>query len=108
VTGSGYYAIPLVGSGILRVTGAEPYGNCIPLGTPCDEDNTVPESAVATGTARFLSGPRAGRQVPFTLDLHSTFWPVTSTFDRATLKFCTPESTCTSYGFFGELHHEPQ
>jgi hypothetical protein len=103
VTGSGYFAIPLVGSGVLRVTGAEPYGDCIPQGTPCDEDNTVPESAVATGTARFLSGPRFGQQVPFILDLKSTFWPITSTFDLASLMFCSPASTCTAYQFFGEL-----
>ena len=108
VTGSGYFNIPLVGSGTLRVTGAEPYGDCIPQGTPCDEDNTVPESAVATGTARFLSGWRFGQQVPFTLDLQSTFWPTTSTFDLASLKFCSRGSNCTSYQVFGELHHEPQ
>jgi hypothetical protein len=108
VTGSGYFNIPLVGSGTLRVTGAEPYGDCIPQGSPCNEDNTVPESAVATGTARFFSGPRFGQQVAFTLDLQSTFWPTTSTFDLASLKFCSRQSTCTAYGFFGELHHEPQ
>jgi hypothetical protein len=108
VTGSGYFVIPLVGSGTLRVTGAEPYGDCLPQGTPCDATHTVPESAVATGTARFLSGPSLGQQVPFTLDLQSTFWPTTSTFDMASLKFCSRESTCTAYGFFGELHHEPQ
>ena len=34
VTGSGIFAIPLVGTGILRVTGASPYGNCIPRGSP--------------------------------------------------------------------------
>jgi hypothetical protein len=108
VTGNGYFAIPLVGSGVLRVTGATPYGNCIPQGSPCGTVTNVPESAVATGTARFLSGPRAGRQVPFTLDLHSTFWPLSNTLDQATLTFCTTTNPCGSYGFVGELHHEPQ
>jgi hypothetical protein len=68
----------------------------------------VPESALTTGTARFFTGSRAGQQVPFTLDLDSTMWPTTSTFDMARPKFCSPESTCTVYDFFGELHHEPQ
>ncbi|MFL5447210.1 MAG: hypothetical protein ACJ8AY_08530 [Gemmatimonadales bacterium] len=109
VSGSGIFAIPLVGTGILRVTGATPYGNCIPQGSPCGTVTNIPESAVATGTARFLSGPRAGQQVPFTLDLHSTFFPdQTSVFDRATLRFCSASSSCRSYSFFGELHHEPQ
>jgi hypothetical protein len=64
--------IPLVGSGTLRFTGAEPYDERLPQGTPCDEEHTVPESAVTTGTARFFTGSRAGQQVPFTLDLDST------------------------------------
>ena len=109
VTGSGIFAIPLVGTGILRVTGASPYGNCIPQGSPCGTVTNIPESAVATGTARFLSGPRVGQQVPFTLDLHSTFFPdQTTIFDMATLSFCSGSSSCGGYSFFGELHHEPQ
>ena len=109
VTGSGIFAIPLVGTGILRVAGATPYGNCIPQGSPCGTVTSIPESAVATGTALFLSGPRAGQRVPFTLDLHSTFFPdQTSVFDMATLRFCSASSSCGSYWFFGELHHEPQ
>ena len=109
VTGSGIFTIPLVGTGILRVTGATPYGNCIPRGSPCGEVTNVPESAVATGTVRFLSGPRVGQVRQFTLDLHSTFFPDgTTVFDQAFLKFCSPEISCPSYAFFGELHHEPQ
>ena len=34
VSGSGIFVIPLVGTGVLRVTGASPYGNCIPQGSP--------------------------------------------------------------------------
>jgi hypothetical protein len=69
----------------------------------------VPESAVATGTVRFLSGPRVGQVRRFTLDLHSTFFPDgTTVFDQAFLKFCRPENSCPTYSFFGELHHEPQ
>jgi hypothetical protein len=109
VTGSGIFTIPLVGTGILRMTGATPYGNCIPRGSPCGTITNVPESAVATGTVRFLSGPRVGQVRPFTLDLHSTFFPdQTTVFDRAFLKFCSSESSCPTYDFFGELHHEPQ
>jgi len=68
-----------------------------------------PESAVASGTAFFLSGPRAGHHVPFTLDLHSTFFPdQTTVFDMARLSFCSGSSSCGGYSFFGELHHEPQ
>src|SRR5215208_7107696 len=109
VTGSGIFTIPLVGVGILRVTGATPYGNCIPRGSPCGTVSNVPESAVATGTVRFLSGPRVGQVRRFTLDLHSTFFPDgTSVFDQAFLKFCSSGTSCPTYGFFGELHHEPQ
>ena len=109
VTGSGIFAIPLVGTGILRVTGASPYGNCIPQGSPCGTVTNIPESAVASGTAFFLSGPRAGHHVPFTLDLHSTFFPdQTTVFDMARLSFCSGSSSCGGYSFFGELHHEPQ
>jgi hypothetical protein len=109
VSGSGIFAIPLVGTGVLRVTGATPYGNCIPQGSPCGTVTNIPESAVATGTARFLSGRMVGQQVPFTLDLHSTFFPdQTTIFDMAFLKFCSAGSSCPTYDFFGELHHEPQ
>jgi hypothetical protein len=109
VTGRGIFTIPLVGTGTLRVTGATPYGNCIPQGSPCGTITNVPESAVATGTVRFLSGPRVGQIRQFTLDLHSTFFPdQTTVFDRAFLKFCSSGSTCPNYQFFGELHHEPQ
>jgi len=109
VTGSGIFTIPLVGTGVLRVAEADPYGNCIPQGSPCGTITNVPESAVARGMAWFFSGPRAGQRVPFTLDLHSTFFPdQTSTFDMAFLKFCSAESSCPVHDFFGELHHEPQ
>jgi hypothetical protein len=109
VKGGGIFTIPLVGTGILRVTGATPYGNCIPRGSPCGTISNVPESAVATGTVRFLSGPRVGQVRQFTLDLHSTFFPdQTTVFDRAYLKFCSSGGTCPTYQFFGELHHEPQ
>ena len=109
VSGSGIFAIPLVGTGVLRVTGATPYGNCIPQGSPCGTVTNIPESAVATGTARFLSGRMVGQQVPLTLDLHSTFFPdQTTIFDMAFLKFCSAGSSCPTYDFFGELHHEPQ
>jgi hypothetical protein len=109
VTGRGIFTLPTVGSGILRVTGATPYGNCIPQASPCGTVTNVPESAITTGTATFLSGSRAGRSFPFTLDLHSNLWPnPTNTFDTATLTFCYTSSRCHSYSFFGELHHEPQ
>lgn len=105
VTGNGSFSIPGVGSGVLRVTGATPYDDCIPNSTPCGEITNVPESAVATGRATFLTG----RRVPFTLDLHSNYWPnASNTYDTATLTFCYTTSNCASYSFFGELHHEPQ
>jgi hypothetical protein len=109
ITGRGYFAIPLVGSGVLRITSATPYGNCIPQASPCGTVTNVPESAVARGTATFLSGSHAGQAVPFTLDLHSNLWPnPTNTFDAATLTTCYTASRCSAYSFYGELHHEPQ
>ena len=103
------FNIPVVGVGVLRVTGATPYGNGIPQGSPCGTVTKVPESAVVTGSARFLSGLRVGQTVPFTLDLHSTFFPdQTTAFDQAYLNFCSEGSSCPTYQFFGELHHEPQ
>jgi hypothetical protein len=108
VSGNGSFAIPGARSGVLRVTGAQPYGNCIPNASPCGTVTNVPESAVATGTATFLTG----RRVPFRLDLHSNYWPNPSNiYDTATLAFCTDYSysSCpVSYSFYGELHHEPQ
>jgi hypothetical protein len=105
VTGNGSFVIPGARSGVLRVSAATPYGNCIPNGHVCDEDHHVPESAIASGTATFLSG----RQVPFTLDLHSNFWPnPTNTYDAARLTLCYTSTNCASYSFYGELHHEPQ
>ncbi|PYP62989.1 MAG: hypothetical protein DMD26_15290, partial [Gemmatimonadetes bacterium] len=95
---------PGVGVGQLRVTSATPYGGYLPNGTGT---SGVPESSIATGTATFLTGQR----VPFTLDLHSNYWPnATNTYDTATLYFCpvATYTSCTPYPFFGELHHEPQ
>jgi hypothetical protein len=105
VTGNGSFTVPRATSGVLRVTGATPYGDCIPHGSPCGTISNVPESAVATGTALLITGKR----VPFTLDLHSTFWPnPTNTFDTAKLTLCYRSTKCVSYSFYGELHHEPQ
>lgn len=105
VSGNGSFGIPGAGSGVLRVTGASPYGKCIPEGAPCGTFTNVPESAVATGTATFITG----RRVPFRLDLHSNFWPnPTNTYDTAKLTFCYTSTSCASYSFYGELHHEPQ
>lgn len=105
VTGNGSFTVPGATSGVLRITGATPYGGCIPHGSPCGTISNVPESAIATGTARLITG----RRVPFTLDLHSTFWPnPTNTFDEATLTLCYRSKECVSYSFYGELHHEPQ
>ena len=102
VTGRGIFTIPLVGTGILRVTGATPYGNCIPQGSPCGTISNVPESAVATATVRFLSGPRVGQIRQFTLDLHSTFFPdQTTVFDQAFLNFCRPEAAAPPTNFSG-------
>ena len=104
VSGRGAFAIPGVGVGQLRVTSATPYGGYLPNGTGT---SGVPESSIATGTATFLTGQR----VPFTLDLHSNYWPnATNTYDTATLYFCpvATYTSCTPYPFFGELHHEPQ
>jgi hypothetical protein len=103
-TGNGSFAIPGGKSGVLRVTSATPYGNCLPNGAPCGTITNVPESAVATGTATLLTG----RQVPFTLDLHSNYWPTVNSYDTATLTLCYSSRHCASYSFYGELHHEPQ
>jgi hypothetical protein len=109
VNGNGYFAVPLFGTGVLRVTSARPYGNCIPQASPCGTVTNVPESAVARGMATFLSGAHAGQVVPFRLDLHSNLWPnPTNTFDTATLKLCFTSTQCVSQSFYGELHHEPQ
>jgi hypothetical protein len=108
VTGRGYFAIPLFGTGVLRVTAASPYGDCIPHASPCGTVTNVPESAVARGTAFFLSGTHAGQVARFRLDLHSNQWPnPTNTFDTATLSVCFTTG-CVSSTFYGELHHEPQ
>jgi hypothetical protein len=105
VTGNGTFSIPGAGSGVLRVTAATPYGNCIPNGHVCDAGHPVPESAIARGTATFLTG----RRVPFTLDLHSNFWPnLRNIYDTARLTLCYTSTTCAAYSFYGELHHEPQ
>lgn len=102
-SGSGSFTVPGGISGFLRVTSVEGYGNCIPTGSPCGTITNVPESGVARGTATLLTG-----EVPFTLDLHSNFWPVESTYDTATLTLCYTSRRCKSYSFYGELHHEPQ
>jgi hypothetical protein len=103
-TGNGSFTIPGGRSGVLRVSSATPYGNCLPNGVPCGTVTSVPESAIVTGTATLLTG----RQVPFTLDLHSNYWPTVDTYDTATLTLCYSSSRCGSYSFYGELHHEPQ
>jgi hypothetical protein len=103
-TGNGSFTVPGGPSGFLRITSAEGYGDCLPTGSPCGTVTNVPESAVTRGTATLLTG----RRVPFTLDLHSNFWPVTSTYDTATLTLCYTTSHCQAYSFYGELHHEPQ
>lgn len=106
VSGNGSFVIPGAVSGVLRVTGATPYGNCIPQGSQCGTITNVPESAIATGTALVI-----GRllPVPFRLDLHSNFWPnPTNTYDTATLTLRYSLSNSASYSFYGELHHEPQ
>lgn len=105
VTGNGSFAIPGAGTGVLRVTAATPYGDCIPNGHVCDERHHVPESAIASGTATFLTG----RRLAFTLDLHSNFWPnPANIYDTARLTLCYTSTNCASYSFYGELHHEPQ
>jgi hypothetical protein len=103
-TGSGSFVIPGGRSGVLRVAGATPYGDCLPNGAQCGQTTNVPESAVVTGTATLASG----RRVTFTLDLHSNYWPTVSTYDTATLTLCYTARRCVDYSFFGELHHEPQ
>jgi hypothetical protein len=109
VSGQGIFNLPTVGNGLLTLTSASPYGDCIPHASPCGSVTNVPESAVATGTATFLTGLHAGQTVPITLDLHSNLWPnPTNTFDTATLTFCYAAAQCDSYSFYGELHHEPQ
>jgi hypothetical protein len=103
-TGDGSFVVLGRRSGVLRVTGATPYGDCLPNGAPCGTITNVPESAEVTGTA-ILS---TGQQMPFSLDLHSNYWPTVSTYDTATLTLCYTSTRCVGYSFFGELHHEPQ
>jgi hypothetical protein len=103
-TGDGAFVLPDGRSGVLRVTSASPYGDCLPNGAQCGEITNVPESAVVTGWARLGTG----RRIPFTLDLHSNYWPTVSTYDTATLTLCYTSRRCVDYMFFGELHHEPQ
>ena len=103
-TGDGSFVVPGRRSGVLQVSSATPYGDCLPNGAPCGTITNVPESAVVTGTAILSSGQR----VPFTLDLHSNYWPTVSTYDTATLNLCFTPTRCVAYSFFGELHHEPQ
>src|SRR5215213_3801158 len=100
-TGDGSFAVPGRASGLLRITSATPYGNCLPNGAPCGTITNVPESAVTKGVAILATG----RQVPFTLDLHSNYWPTVGTYDVATLSLCYTSSRCVSYSFYGELHH---
>ena len=103
-TGRGSFTVPGGVSGFLRVTSVEGYGDCLPTGSPCGTITNIPESGIARGTATLLTG----RTVPFTLDLHSNYWPVESTYDTATLTLCYTATRCKSYSFYGELHHEPQ
>jgi hypothetical protein len=102
--GNGAFAVPGGINGLLRITSAVPYGNCLPNGAPCGTVTNVPESAITKGVATLLTG----RQVPFTLDLHSNYWPTVSTYDTAKLTLCYTSTRCKSYSFYGELHHEPQ
>jgi len=104
-SGRGTFLIPGFGSGVLQITSAETYGGYVPNG---QGTSGVPESAHTSGVA-LLSGP-VPRYLPFTLDLHSNYWPnPENTFDTATLSFpgCGAPVGCT-FSFFGELHHEPQ
>jgi hypothetical protein len=103
-TGNGSFVVPGRRSGVLRVTSATGYGDCLPNGAECGEITNVPESALVTGIATLATG----QQLPFTLDLHSNFWPTVSTYDEATLTLCYTSRRCVDYYFFGELHHEPQ
>lgn len=107
VKGNGSFLIPRGKSGVLKVLSAVPYGDCVPNGSPCGSVTNIPESARVYGTAFFYTGGSA----PFTLDLHSNFWPnPTNTFDTATLSFCKDYSFAdcpVSVPFYGELHHEP-
>jgi hypothetical protein len=102
-SGTGSFTVPGV-SGLLQVTSVDPYGDCLPTGSPCGTVTNVPESGVARGMATLLTG----RRVPFTLDLHSNFWPVVNTYDTARLTLCSSPTKCRAYSFYGELHHEPQ
>jgi hypothetical protein len=102
--GNGAFTVPGGRSGVLRITSAVPYGNCLPNGAPCGTITDVPESAVTRGVATLATG----RRVPFTLDLHSNYWPTVSTYDTATLTLCYTSDRCVNYAFYGELHHEPQ
>ncbi|HZA97809.1 MAG TPA: hypothetical protein VE399_03465 [Gemmatimonadales bacterium] len=97
-SGTGSFTVSGGPSGYLRITSAEPYGDCLPKGSPCGTVTNVPESAVTRGTATLLTG----RRVPFTLDLHSNFWPVASTYDTATLTLCYTTANCRSYSVFTE------
>jgi hypothetical protein len=86
VTGIGIFALPLAGQGSYGSSGRALTGTASPREVPA--------------TAFFLSGPRAGQQVPFTLDLHSTFFPdQTTVFDMATLSFCSGSSSCGGIRF---------
>jgi hypothetical protein len=72
--GNGAFTVPGGRSGGLRIPSAVPYGNCLPNGAPCGTITDVPESAVTRGVATLATG----RRVPFTLDLHSNYWPTVS------------------------------
>ena len=111
VKGDGSFLIPGGKSGLLKVLSAQPYGNCVPNGSPCGSVTNIPESAIVYGTAFFYTGGSR----PFKLDLNSHYWPhqtnpFDTDFDTATLSFCTDYTFffCpVSVSFYGELHHEP-
>jgi hypothetical protein len=54
--GTGSFTVAGGPSGFLRITSAEPYGDCLPTGSPCGTVTDVPESAVTRGTATLLNG----------------------------------------------------
>lgn len=103
-TGQGLFAIPLVGIGSLKVTGAtaDASQGCVPESSPCPGANGTPEGSDSFGVA-IVNGHVGG----FTLHFTSNHWPnPTNTFDVATLTLCF--ATCSApIDFHGELHHEP-
>lgn len=105
-TGHGTFVIPGFGTGALQVAGAyaDPTNGYLPNGSAT---GTVPEGSHSWGIA-VLAGP-IPRYLPYTLDLHSNFWPnPQNVYDTATLTFTNCGAASCTFTFFGELHHEPQ